>query len=605
MNNIEELEHRYQLLYSDFQAGKLDEATFILEVDKLQFQDNRGRYWMMGAQSGVWHYYDGQNWHQADPREAENLPFMDEQGRYWQRGAKSGDWYYYNAETKEWVKPGPTDDSRPFSVQGRSEGKSKRATSDSTPYQSHLYPQSADSGPQFDGELFQDDEGRYWAIGAKTGQWYFFDNTGWHPAHEFQPGGGAQYSPAQPYQSPAPQPSQGYPSQSYYPQQPHIPYQSPQQSWPSQAYSSPVYQPQSPQAYAYPPQQPVYQQSGPGSQPTQPPVAPVSGSEEGAAKMPSPPGGDSQSGSWFYFDGKQWLKYSSGEPAEAPPPDPKMVIDQDSPAAPEPKAAKAKAAEPKSEPAVAELYEEDEPPVEVVDVEVVTVIEAEPDEEPEDAPRPMTAKEPPLAGVDEVGPRRSRQSSDPFRTRSAPAVPQQQARDRIPTDPGRSFAPRKRESSEPPIIIPTGSAAAAFSSPSPAAPRASKPVPAQSRRARENTMPMEPTPAQSAGGAAVPDRQAVTQAMPQVAARVPRSEAMPMRGQPAAKEPTQPNVLAAAAPASQAAASAQPKKAGYTFGDVLRSFPSTIWTFAGGLIILIIFAAVIVGAYLLLNGNDP
>ncbi|MBI1880073.1 MAG: hypothetical protein HYR94_17950, partial [Chloroflexi bacterium] len=75
MNNIEALEHRYQRLYNDFQADKLDEATFILEVDKLQFQDDRGRFWMMGAQSGAWHYYDGQSWHQADPRDADNLPF--------------------------------------------------------------------------------------------------------------------------------------------------------------------------------------------------------------------------------------------------------------------------------------------------------------------------------------------------------------------------------------------------------------------------------------------------------------------------------------------------------------------------------------------------
>jgi len=605
MNNIEELEHRYQVVYSDFQTGKLDEATFILEVDKLQFQDNRGRYWMMGAQSGAWHYYDGQSWHQAEPRDADNLPFMDEQGRYWQRGAKSGDWYYYNSDTKEWVKPGPTDDSRPTSAYARSEERNKRASTGSTPYQSHLYPQSGDSGPQFDGELFQDDEGRYWAIGAKTGQWYFFDNTGWHPAHEFQPEGASQYPQPQPYQPQAPQPTQTYPSQPYYPQQPQTPYQTPQQPWPSQAYVSSPYQTQAPQAYAYPPQQPVYQQPAPGPQsaqaystPPQPQAAPPAGSEAGAANMPSPPSSDSQSGSWYYFDGKQWLKYSSGEPVETPPPDPKMVIDQES------KSAKAKA-EPKSEPAVAELYEEDEPPVEVVDVEVVTVIEAESDEEPESPSRPVTHKEPPLAGVENVGPRRSRQSSDPFRSRPAPATPQQQARDRIPTDPGRSFASRKRETSqEPPIIIPTGSAASAFSSPSPAVPRASKPVPAQPRRARENTVPMESSPAQSAG-AAVPDRRAITQAMPQAGNRAARSEPMPMRAPAAAKEPTQPNVLAASAPARQPAASAQPKKAGFTFGDVLRAFPSTMWTAVGGLILLVIFAVIIVGAWALLNGSNP
>lgn len=617
MNNTEELEHRYQRLYSDFQAGKLDEAAFIVEVDKLQFQDNRGRYWMMGAQSGAWHYYDGQTWHQADPRDADNLPFVDEQGRYWQRGAKSGDWYYYNSETKEWVKPGPGDESRPTPVV-RGDTRSKRASTGttSTPaYQSHLYPQAADSGPQFDGELFQDDEGRYWAIGSKTGQWYFYDQTGWHPAHEFQA------SSAQ-YQQP-PQPAQ--PS-SYYNQ----PYQAPQQPWGSPAYSSVPYQSQGAQAYAYPPQQPVYQpqpaptyatppyqEATPPSQPAsaytvppQPQAAPFSGGGDSSqAKMPSPPGGDSQSGSWFYFDGKQWLKYSSGEPAEAPPPDPKLVIDQE-PKAAEPKSAKAKA-EPKSDPVVAEFIEDDESPVEVVDVEVITVIEAEPDEEtPPPAPRPSKAKEaaptPPLADVEEIKPRRPRQSSDPLRTRPAPAEPQQQPRDRIPTDPGRPVAPRRKEAAhEPTIIIPTGAAASAISSPPPAVARSSRPVPVQQpqpqqRRARENTVPMEPAPAPSAPAV---DRQAVTQPLPAIS-RTPRAETGPMRAPAPAKEPTQANVAVPVTAAAQAAPASQTKPAGHTFGDILRSFPSTIWTFAGGVVVLVIFAAVIIGAYVLLNGGD-
>ncbi len=613
MNNIEELEQRYQRLYSDFQAGKLDEATFISEVDRLQFQDNRGRYWMMGAQSGAWHYYDGQTWHQADPREADNLPFVDEQGRYWQRGAKSGDWYYYSPETKEWVKPSPTDDSRPTPAIGRGEGRTKSASTGSIPaYQSHLYPQTADSGPQFDGELFQDDEGRYWAIGAKTGQWYFYDQNGWHPAHEFQAGGAIQYQQTQPYQP-------------YYAQPPQTPYQAPQQAWSSPAYVSPPYQPQGPQAYAYPPQQPVYQQPGPQptqtyvtppgqeaqayTAPAQPQGTPTPGaSDTGAAKMPTPPGGESQSGSWFYFDGKQWLKYASGEPADAPPADPKLVIDQESKPAAEPKSAKAKA-EPKVEPVMAEFIEEAEPPIEVVDVEVITVIEAEPDEAAEPAAKPVKAKEaaptPPLADVDDIKPRRPRQSSEPVRGRPVPAEPYQQPRDRIPTDPGRPVAPRRKEAPhEPSIIIPTGAAASTISSPPPVTARPSRPMPAQQpRRARENTLPMEPVPAQSAG-TPVPDRQAVTQAMP-VAARAQRAETGPMRAPAVAKEPTQPNAVVAPALARQsAAATAQPKKSGYTFGDVLRSFPSTVWTFAGGVIVLVIFFFVIIGAYVLLNGGD-
>jgi hypothetical protein len=112
--NVEDLERRYQVLFSDFQASKIDEATFISEVDKLQFRDEWGRYWMLGAQTGAWHYYDGQAWHQGHPDEADKLPFMDDHGRYWQKGTKSGDWYYYQPDTNEWVKPGQDDDLSPF-----------------------------------------------------------------------------------------------------------------------------------------------------------------------------------------------------------------------------------------------------------------------------------------------------------------------------------------------------------------------------------------------------------------------------------------------------------------------------------------------------------
>jgi LysM repeat protein len=325
-----------------------------------------------------------------------------------------------------------------------------------------------------------------------------------------------------------------------------------------------------------------------------------------------PPGGDSSSGSWFYFDGKQWLKYSSGEPAGAPPPNPGMVIDQASESAPEPKSAKAKADEPKvkvetpGEAVVAEFFEAEESPVEVVDVEVITVFDADPDDEMEPAAKPIKAKDQaaPLADVDDIKPRRPRQSSDPLRAR--PAEPQQQPRDRIPTDPGRPVTPRRRDTPhEPTVIIPTGAPPSTISSPAPASPRASRPVPAQQRRARENTMPMEPIAAQGAA-AAVPDRQAVTQPLPAVT-RTPRVETGPMRAPAIAKEPTQANPVIAPVQAGQSTA-AQPRKSGHTFGDVLRAFPSTIWTFVGGVIVLIIFAVIIAGSYLLLNngeGNVP
>lgn len=621
-NSIDALEQRYQILSGDYQAGKIDEAVFIAEVDKLQFQDPRGRFWMIGAQSGAWHYYDGQNWQQADPRDAENLPFVDEQGRYWQRGVKSGDWYYYNPETKEWVKPSPSGDSRPVPVYGRGDSSAPRQPSSTAyptqpqPYEQPSYSMGSDA-PQFDGELFQDDEGRYWAIGAKTGQWYFYDHTGWHPAHEFQPTNPAPYQPAPPYQPQPPQPPV-YPTQSYYAQPPQTFYQSPPDPW-GQAYAAPPYQPSAP-GYAYPPQQPVYQQPAPPPnyvtppsqgysappQPQMPPAepAPQPASTESVAKMPAPPSGESSSGSWFFFDGKQWLQYSSGEPAATATP-PKMVIDQESPATPEIKSAKPKA-EAKSDPVIAEVIEEDESPVEVVEVEVITVI----DPEPEPAPKVRvavpkeSATSTPLDRADEIEPRQPRRTSETMRVRPATGEPQRQGRDRMPTDPRLLGSGRKEGAHEPTVIIPTVSTTQVAA---PVARATSKPMPVQPRRARENTVPMEPAPAQEAAAGTSPvDRRAMTQPMPQPSvAREARSETMPMPVQSVKKEVPQPTLGAVTPLTGQSAPLAQPQKEGHTLGDVLRSIPSTVWTFTGGIVALLIFAVlVIVGYSFFVSGNE-
>jgi hypothetical protein len=64
---IEHLEQQYQTLLSDFRAGRMSLAAFEAGVDRLGFQDEAGRYWQIGAQSGAWYFYDGQQWQRATP----------------------------------------------------------------------------------------------------------------------------------------------------------------------------------------------------------------------------------------------------------------------------------------------------------------------------------------------------------------------------------------------------------------------------------------------------------------------------------------------------------------------------------------------------------
>lgn len=69
-----EVEQRYRELKEKVDAGTLSKDHFEAELRKLQVIDRQGRYWMIGAQTGQWYYYDGVQWIQAQPPEEEVLP---------------------------------------------------------------------------------------------------------------------------------------------------------------------------------------------------------------------------------------------------------------------------------------------------------------------------------------------------------------------------------------------------------------------------------------------------------------------------------------------------------------------------------------------------
>ncbi len=615
MKNFEELESRYQSLLHDFQTNKIDENSFTTELDQLQFQDEWGRYWMIGAQSGAWHYYDGQAWHQADPREADKLPIIDENGVYWQKGTKSGEWYYYQADTDQWVQPeNPTPE---------------------IPTETNLpAPEpSADMPTGFEGELFQDEEGRYWSVGAKTGQWYFYDHNGWHPAHELQsPGFQGQPAFAQPVAQPAPayQPPvyQMPPGMTAYPPPPQM-VGTMAQPYMAQSMSQPVAQPPI-QVYVMSPEKATQ----PQPQPIQPPVAPAPAVEpasistlpkeeivlprqmgtastinanETSNKMnevtavepfPLPKEHEVQprraavepeksapkpeimaapenqaviaeSGAWYYFDGKKLVQTAT------PPP------------APEPSAPVTKEAMSVKEATVAEFIDEDD--IEVVDVEVVTVIEPE-DENP--APKskpvaPMTASKPTLpewttplvsSGVpthEEVKPRQTSRPVPAQRPRQEQEVPPPQARAKTNTQTGLSRTAGA-------VVIPTGA------DPSTIAPRPNRPVsrpvrtasgtnPAQVRqtRARENTLPLE----DAAVASRIPVSSKPLEVDQTIPTARPRSDSDVMRGAPATTLPTGQMIET-------------PQEMESSIGSFFHASP-TMWMAAIGLVVLLVGCGII------------
>ena len=66
-NPFQEVVETFSGLKTKFQAGEISRQQFIDEMKKLRLKDDQGRYWMIGAQTGKWYYFDGNDWVQAEP----------------------------------------------------------------------------------------------------------------------------------------------------------------------------------------------------------------------------------------------------------------------------------------------------------------------------------------------------------------------------------------------------------------------------------------------------------------------------------------------------------------------------------------------------------
>lgn len=60
-------EAEYFKLRGQFDTGRMTREQFDEKLRELIQQDQQGRYWMLGADSGKWYFYDGANWVQGDP----------------------------------------------------------------------------------------------------------------------------------------------------------------------------------------------------------------------------------------------------------------------------------------------------------------------------------------------------------------------------------------------------------------------------------------------------------------------------------------------------------------------------------------------------------
>jgi len=62
-----EVDNSFQVLRQRFREREISRREFIDQLKKLRLKDDQGRFWMIGAQTGRWYYFDGREWIPADP----------------------------------------------------------------------------------------------------------------------------------------------------------------------------------------------------------------------------------------------------------------------------------------------------------------------------------------------------------------------------------------------------------------------------------------------------------------------------------------------------------------------------------------------------------
>ncbi|MEW6456172.1 MAG: zinc ribbon domain-containing protein [Acidobacteriota bacterium] len=64
---FEEVEKKFEELKKKRDTHLISDEEWKEELRKLIIRDDDGKFWMVGALSGKWHYYDGKQWIQTDP----------------------------------------------------------------------------------------------------------------------------------------------------------------------------------------------------------------------------------------------------------------------------------------------------------------------------------------------------------------------------------------------------------------------------------------------------------------------------------------------------------------------------------------------------------
>jgi hypothetical protein len=67
------VEAEYERLKAQFETGGLTEDEFKAQLQELMIEDEQGRWWILGYETGQWYVHDGEQWVQQDPPSPEDL----------------------------------------------------------------------------------------------------------------------------------------------------------------------------------------------------------------------------------------------------------------------------------------------------------------------------------------------------------------------------------------------------------------------------------------------------------------------------------------------------------------------------------------------------
>lgn len=66
-DRFKNVEKEFKQLRDEFKRKKLSEPDFKKRLKELRLQDKDGRFWTIGAQTGKWYYFDGNDWTESKP----------------------------------------------------------------------------------------------------------------------------------------------------------------------------------------------------------------------------------------------------------------------------------------------------------------------------------------------------------------------------------------------------------------------------------------------------------------------------------------------------------------------------------------------------------